>query len=69
MSSGHGLRHHRLLTAKDLDADHPYIFLVTPRKTKRVKEMSKDFVYGALTLLLAVGLVAALVFFQGQFSV
>ncbi len=31
--------------------------------------MSKDWVYGALTLLLAVGLVAALMFLQGQFSV
>jgi hypothetical protein len=31
--------------------------------------MPKDFVYGALTLLLAVGLVPALMFFQGQFSV
>jgi hypothetical protein len=41
----------------------------TPRKRKGVKEMSKDFVYGALTLLLAVGVVIALVFFQGKFSV
>ncbi len=40
-----------------------------PRKRKGVKEMSKDFVYGALTLLLAVGLVTALMFFQGKFSV
>jgi len=31
--------------------------------------MSRDFVYGALTLLLAVGLVAALTFLQGAFSV
>ncbi len=31
--------------------------------------MSRDFVYGALTLLLAVGLFAALTFFQGAFSV
>jgi hypothetical protein len=31
--------------------------------------MSKDFVCGALTLLLAVGLIAALMFFQGEFSV
>jgi len=32
-------------------------------------KMSKDWVYGALTLLLAAGLVAALMFFQGKFSV
>ena len=31
--------------------------------------MSRDFVYGALTLLLAGGLVAALTFLQGAFSV
>ncbi len=30
---------------------------------------SKDFVYGAMTLLLAAGLVAALMFLQGAFSV
>ncbi len=47
----------------------PLYFGQTPRKRKGVKEMSKDFVYGALTLLLAVGLVTALMFFQGKFSV
>jgi len=31
--------------------------------------VSKDFVYGAMTLLLAAGLVAALSFLQGAFSV
>ena len=31
--------------------------------------MSKDWIYGALTLLLAVGLVAALTFLHGAFSV
>ncbi len=31
--------------------------------------MSKDFVYGASTLLLAVGLIAALTFLQGAFRV
>ncbi len=31
--------------------------------------MSRDFVYGALTLLLAAWLIAALIFVQGQFSV
>ena len=31
--------------------------------------MPKDWVYGSLTLLLAVGLVAALTFLQGAFSV
>jgi hypothetical protein len=32
-------------------------------------KMSRDFVYGALTLLLAAWLIAALIFVQGQFSV
>ena len=32
-------------------------------------KMSRDFVYGAMTLLLAAGLVAALTFLQGAFSV
>ena len=46
------------------------IYLAQPlEKEKGVEEMSKDFVYGALTLLLAVGLIAALMFFQGEFSV
>jgi len=31
--------------------------------------VSRDFVYGAMTLLLAAGLVAALTFLQGAFSV
>ncbi len=31
--------------------------------------MSKDWVYGALTLLLAAGLVVVLTFLQGAFSV
>ena len=31
--------------------------------------MSRDFVYGAMTLLLAAGLVAALTFLQGAFGV
>jgi hypothetical protein len=33
------------------------------------RKMSRDFVYGAMTLLLAGGLVAALTFLQGVFSV
>jgi hypothetical protein len=39
------------------------------KKTEGEGKMSKDWVYGALTLLLAVGLVAALTFLQGAFSV
>ena len=31
--------------------------------------MSKDFVYGASTVLLAVGLIAALTFLQGSFRI
>jgi hypothetical protein len=32
-------------------------------------KVSRDFVYGVMTLLLAAGLVAALVFLRGAFSV
>ena len=39
------------------------------KKTGGEGKMSEDWVYGALTLLLAVGLVAALTFLQGAFSV
>ena len=46
------------------------IYLWQPLEKKGGEgKMSRDFVYGALTLLLAAWLIAALIFVQGQFSV
>jgi hypothetical protein len=48
----------------------PICYCRTPRKKEKGEgEMSKDFVCGALTLLLAVWLIATLMFLQGEFAV
>jgi len=60
----------RAKSSYELDADHPYIYPWQPLEKKGGEgKMSRDFVYGALTLLLAAWLIAALIFVQGQFSV
>jgi hypothetical protein len=52
----------------DLDADRP-IYPWQPLEKKGGEgKVSRDFVYGAMTLMLAAGLVAALTFLQGAFS-